>query len=944
VEQPTLPAPGASKPNDEQRIVDIVRVLAAEVGGPRAASAVSPTASLERDLGLGSLERVELLVRLEAGLGRDLADGFLLLDTPREIARALDATAPAADIIPAAVTVAPTAVPARRLDDVATLSDAFATRAELEPRQTHGWLVAAGVDHVVTHGAIWDGALRIARALSARGVRRGDRVAIMLPTGLDFLQAFAGTLAAGAVAVPLYPPARLDRIGEYLERQARILSNADSRILIAMPEAAPVSTVLRDMVPVLSEVVTADALRVAGSDATGVEPATAEPAGADDPALIQYTSGSTGDPRGVVLTHAAILSNIRAIGAAVDVRPTDVIVSWLPLYHDMGLIGAWLSATVWGIPIAMMSPLDFLQSPGRWLRAVDRYRGTLTAAPNFAFELCVKKARDQELAGLDLSSWRCALNGAEPVNAGTLDRFAQRFGPYGFRREALMPVYGLAECSVALSFPPRGRAPLIDRVEREPFETDGHALVARADDSTALSFVSVGRALPGYEIRVLDGASREAPDRTVGRIVFRGPSSMREYYRNPAATAAVMLAGGWIDTGDLGYRSGAELFVTGRLKDVIIKAGRNLVPQEIEDVAASVDGVRKGCVVAFGVADEASGTERLVILAESRSRGGADHDRIERAIRTQVATAVGVPPDTVVILQPGAVPKTPSGKIRRGASRTLYLEGGWSAHERGALALKARLVALAVPRTLRAAGRSTRRALYAAYLGAASALASVTLGPPIVVLLHALPAGRPVRVLSRIAARLLFAITGCRLAVRGRERLPRGGSMVLVSNHASYADIPALIAALPTSVTIVTMQEIDQWRFVGTFVRRGKHPTVDRWRAQQSVADSSAIAERVRAGGAVLFFPEGKLGTGDELGPLRLGAFETAIETGAAVVPVAIRGAHRVLRHGTRLPRPGPIEVTIGEPITPVGEGWRAVVDLRDRAAAALAVGLRAGG
>ena len=938
MEHPTRPAPGETRPDDEQRIVEIVRDLAVEVGGQRAAAAVSPTASLERDVGLGSLERVELLVRIEAGLGRDVADGFLSLDTPREIARALaGSTATRAPAPSVPVSRADTAV---RVDDAKTLDEILIRRAAAEPRRVHAYIDDGADSASVSYGALRDGAARIAAALAARGVRRGDRVAIMLPTGLDFLQSFAGTLLAGAVAVPLYPPARLDRIGEYLERQSRILANAGARILIAMPEATPVARVLRESVSELAEIITAGELRAAPPPGTGAPESPRQRLDSGDPALIQYTSGSTGDPRGVVLSHGAILANIRAISAGVDVRPTDVIVSWLPLYHDMGLIGAWLSAMVWGIPIALMSPLEFLQRPERWLRAIDRHRGTLTAAPNFAFELCVRKVRDESLDGLDLSTWRCALNGAEPVNAGTLDRFAQRFERYGFRREALMPVYGLAESAVALAFPPRSRVPVVDRIARDPFEQDGRATPAPASDASALEFVSVGHALPGHEIGIVDASGRAVGERVVGRLHFRGPSSMLAYHANPQATAAAILPDGWVDSGDLAYRAGAELFITGRIKDVIIKAGRNLVPQEIEDVAASVEGIRKGCVVAFGVADESRGTERLVILAESRLRGPDDHDRLEQAVRARVATEVGVPPDDVVIVAPGAVPKTPSGKIRRHAARAAYISGSPGARAGGSLALRARLVALALPRLAHRAARAVGRAAYAGYLTIASTVAGILLGPAIGLLLVALPRGRPVRTLSRIVSRIVVAVTACRVTIEGRERLPRRGPIVLVANHTSYADVPVLLAALPMDFVIVAMQEVLDWRVIGTFVRRSEHPTVVRGQAQRSVAGASAIEGLLRAGHSVLFFPEGRLGAGDELGPLRLGAFETAGATGAPIVPVAIVGAHRILPDGTRLPRPGRIDVRIGEPIVPEGEGWRAVVRLRDRAAAAIAEAL----
>lgn len=919
---------------DEERILEVVRELARETGGPRVASAATPTASLERDLGLGSLERVELLLRLESALGREVDDRFLLIDTVREIADALATEAPK-PLGPGAVAVsssARAAASALRLEEVQTLSDALRQRALAEPERVHVHLYEDSRTRPITYRELWDGAARIAGALVAgHGVRRGDTIAIMLPTGIDFLHAFMGVQAAGAVAVPLYPPWRLDRIGEYLLRQSRILANAECRVLISMREAVPLARMLRGGAPALHTIKTAEALRSAA------EPVTETLGSRGEPALIQYTSGSTGNPKGVLLTHANLLANIRAIAAGLELRGTDVGVSWLPLYHDMGLIGSWLCTLVYGIPLALMSPLLFLARPDRWLWAIHERRATLSAAPNFAYELCARKVRDEAIEGLDLSSWRCALNGSEPVSLGTVDRFARRFERYGFRSEALMPVYGLAESAVALSFPPVGRAPHIDRVAREPFERSGRAVAVAAGDAAALDFVSVGRALPEHEIRLVGEHGADVPERTVGRLVFRGPSCMTSYYRSPDATARVTFQTGWLESGDLAYRADGELYITGREKDLIIKGGRNLVPQEVEDISAAVAGIRRGCVAAFGLAEERSGTERLIVLAESRVTSDDERARLARDVTAGVAAALGVPPDDVRVVPPGTVPKTPSGKIRRGAARELYVAGRLSGAPRVPFKLRARLAMLAAARALRAIARRVARVIYAVYLSVASLLALALAGPAVWGLVRLLPSGRSVRMLGRLVSRLALTITGCRVTVEGRERLPRTGPVVLVANHTSYSDTPVLAAALPTDFVFVAMQEVLAWHLVGMFARRGHHPVVDRFDPQRSLTDAKEVIARLHAGQAVLYFPEGTFTAHSGLRPFRLGAFEAAVSTGAPVVPIALRGTRRTLRAGDCLPRPGQIHVWIGEPLRADGDGWHAAIALRDRAAASIA-------
>lgn len=923
-------APTVREDSGERRVMDAVRSLALELSGERAASAVSRTASLERDVGLGSLERVELLARLETIFQRELDDRFLLLDTPREMARALaDAPVRAGGVAPAILPPAPAS--AVSLQDVGTLVEALQRRAAAEPDRAHVLLRLDTGTQTVTYAQLWEGAGRIASGLAARGIRKGEPVAIMLPTGLDYLQSFMGVVVAGAVAVPLYPPARLDRLQEYLQRQSRILANAEARLLIAAPEAQPVARLLRSGAPALADSTTADALR------TAVAPEDLPAPSASDSALIQYTSGSTGDPKGVLLTHANLLANIRAIAAGIDLRPTDVAVSWLPLYHDMGLIGTWLNSMVQGLPLTLMSPLAFLARPERWLWAIHERRATLSAAPNFAYELCARKIAEDSIQGLDMSSWRCAANGSEPVSAATIDRFVRRFEPYGFRREAMTPMYGLAESSVALCFPPIGRAPRVDRVERQTFAREGRAVPAPADQPSPLTFVSVGRALEQHEIRVVDADGRDVAERVVGRVLFRGPSCMARYYRNAAATAQAVLPDGWIDSGDVAYLSDGELFVTGRVKDLIIKSGRNLVPQEIEEVVGSIHGIRKGCVAAFGLTDDRTGTERLIVLAESHARSAAERRRLEGEVVTQVTDAVGLPPDVVRVVPPGIVPKTPSGKVRRGAARDAFVAGRIRGAPHMPMRLRASLALGAASGAARTARRAALRAAQCAYLVVVWSLLLATAGPIVFLLMHTLPAGRAVRMLSRIVARIAFRVSGCRIVVEGLERLPRRGPLVLVTNHASYADVPALVAALPADTVIVAMKEILDWRLIGTFARRGKHPLVDRWHPAQSLADAAAIEERVRGGESVLFFAEGGFCRASGLRQFRLGAFEAAVATGAPVVPVALRGTRRLLPADTHMPHPGRVRVWIGEPLRADGVGWKAAVDLREKAAEAVA-------
>jgi 1-acyl-sn-glycerol-3-phosphate acyltransferase len=612
------------------------------------------------------------------------------------------------------------------------------------------------------------------------------------------------------------------------------------------------------------------------------------------------------------------------------VQPTDVGASWLPLYHDMGLIGTWLFCMHQGLPVDIQSPLSFLSRPERWLWAIHERRATLSPAPNFAYELCVRRIPDRAIEGLDLSSWRVALNGAEPVSPDTLERFAQRFAPYGFRREAMMPVYGLAENSVALAFPPVGREPRVTTIAREPFQNDGVA--TPSDAPNALRFVSVGTALPEHEIRLVDDAGGEVAEGRVGRLHFRGPSMTSGYYRQPEATAEMTREGGFLDSGDLAFALDGEIHIAGRSKDLIIKGGRNLVPQEVEEVVADVPGVRRGCVVAFGVPHATLGTESLVVVAETRTENATGRDALAAAVTERVTDAIGLPPDVVELVAPGTVPKTSSGKIQRQATRALYLAGTLGESPRTPLGPRVRLVTATAWAAISSRASVAWRVVFLGYLGVLVAALFAVFWPPAMLV----PGRRRTAAIGRFAARILARLGGARLEVEGLDKLPATGPVVIASNHAAYLDVPALLATLPRHVRIVAKKEVLGWPLIGPFVRKAGHLPVDRWDAQQGVADTSQIDAAPAQGDAVLFFPEGTFTETVGLRPFRLGAFKAAAERNVPVLPIALTGTRRWLRTWWA-PRPGPIRIWIGEAVQPEGEGWRAVVSLRDRVADAIA-------
>jgi 1-acyl-sn-glycerol-3-phosphate acyltransferase len=914
----------------ERDHTDIMLQLVAELAQdlrPRESqpARVALDSRLERDLGFDSLSRIELLTRIERRFGVALSEQvFTSVETPRDLLRLLSRgvaqRAPSARTVEAPISLEEaSAAP----DDTQTLVHVLEWHARQHPERPHVYLLEdSGKEWAMSYGELLEGAEEVAAGLQYAGLEPGQTAAIMLPTGRDYLLSFLAVLIAGGVPVPIYPPVRLAQIEDHLRRHVGILSNAGARILITVPEARPLARLLKAQVENLRHVVSVEQL-LAARDVLACPPLRG-----DDTAFLQYTSGSTAAPKGVVLTHKNLLSNIRVMGKALHVDSTDIFVSWLPMYHDMGLIGAWLGTLYHAVPLVLMSPLTFLARPSKWLWAIHRHRATLSAGPNFAYELCVRKIDDAEIEGLDLGSWRMAANGAEPVSAETVRAFTERFTPYGFRPEAMYPVYGLAECSVGLTFPPTGRGPVIDRIQREPFASEGRAIPATKDEAHAL-FVGCGYSLPEHEVRIVDATGSEIGDRQEGRLQFRGPSATSGYYGNQEATRR-LFDSEWLDSGDLAYTVDGEVYLTGRVKDVIIRAGRNIYPQELEEAIGNIAGIRRGCVAVFPAPDPASGSERVIVVAETREIESQMLDNLRARVINVTVDLVGMPPDDVLLAPPYSVLKTSSGKLRRAASRELYMQGKLGKRVRATWRQFARFAWVGMRPQLHRTHRLVADLFYAAYAWTLFAL----IAPAVWTLAALTPRRTWCWRLVGGASRLALRLTAGPLRVDGLQNLAPNEPCVLVVNHASYLDGVVLTAALPRPFTFVAKRELDKHFVSRIFLRRLGVQYVERFDKQRGADDARRTARIVRDGDSLIYFPEGTFVRMPGLLPFRMGAFIAATEAGVPVVPLTIRGTRAKLRADQWLPRRGAISVTISRPIHPRGKDWNAAIALRDAARA----------
>jgi 1-acyl-sn-glycerol-3-phosphate acyltransferase len=926
-----------STPDDLEKLTNtflmLIEDLVTELHADKTLSFVlNLDSSLDDDLGLDSLARIELISRIEQHFNVTLPQrDFAEAESPRDLLRSIinaqghKKTFPAKQVIERAVGKV-----GKLPHHATTLVDVLEWHLQHNPERLH--INILGDDNDVqglTYQQLWQGAQRVAAGLQQIGVQPGEAAAIMLPTGRDYFFSFFGILLTRAVPVPIYPPVRRSQLEDHLHRHSGILNNCVATVLITMPEAKVVARLLKSQVLSLREVVTVNDL--CSVSASYVHPSISP----DDIAFLQYTSGSTGNPKGVVLTHDNLLANIRAMGKAVAATPDDVFVSWLPLYHDMGLIGAWLGSMYFAMLLVVMSPLSFLSKPERWLWAIHQYRGTLSASPNFGFEFCLLRLEDEAIAGLDLSSWRLAFNGAEPVSADSIDGFIHRFQPLGFKAEAMMPVYGLAESSVGLAFPPLNRKPVIDRIKRDEFSHNGQAIPADLADKNALHFVACGHALPGHQIRIVDTNGEELPERQQGGLQFRGPSVTSGYYRNPEATKTLFI-GDWLDSGDLAYIAAGDVFITGRTKDVIIRAGRNVYPPEVEEAVGNIEGIRKGCVVAFAARDRHYATERLVILAETRITDQQTIKALKNQISEISSDLIGLPPDEVIIAPPHTVLKTSSGKVRRSACRDLY--------EKNQLSQTTRSFWLQLTRTaLQSALPLARRLLhefvnsiYAVYVWTLFLiLTSVTW---LTVML--LPTLKWRWRAAHGLARFLFFASGIKIVVNGHENLPPESQIsVYVANHSSYLDSFAVVASIPRNFSFIAKHELSKNFFTGAALKRIGTKFVERFDKLRSVHNAQDIASTKHLTQSLFFYPEGTFTRVSGLQNFHMGAFITAAITGMQVVPIAIRGTRSILRPGTWMPRRGRITFTVGKVITPAveveagtGSQWATAVKLREAA------------
>jgi|SRR5579859_324368 len=533
----------------------------------------------------------------------------------------------------------------------------------LQPRQP---------DQILSVRRLVRGAAAYASAYRAAGVQPGEVVVLILQHGEALVYAFWGALLAGAV--PSMMPFLTEKLApeKYRQELAALVAVTRPAAVATYPEFAPeVQGALPTGAPnSVRAVLTSDRVGLeAEPDLEGLPGLRQTP---DDLALLQHSSGTTGLQKGVALSHAAVLRQLDQYSAAIHLAETDVIVSWLPLYHDMGLIAGFVMPVACGVPLVLMSPFDWVRAPYRLLQAVSQYHGTLTWLPNFAFNFCAQKIRERDLPGVNLGSWRAVINCSEPMRWESHAAFLKRFAPLGLRPEALATCYAMAENVFAVTQGGIGAPVTVDTVDRRALIGDQVARPLEADGPEMARLLSAGRPLANVRVRVLDEQRRDLPERRVGEIALQSDCMLTGYYNRPDLTERAFFEGFYL-TGDLGYQAAGELYVTGRKKDLIIVGGKNVHPQDLEALAAEVSGVHPGRVVAFGVFDDEAGTEDVVLVAEADTELEEERQAIGDAVRLRINQGSDVAVRRVHVVGPRWVLKTSSGKVARAANREKYL-------------------------------------------------------------------------------------------------------------------------------------------------------------------------------------------------------------------------------------------------------------------------------
>jgi fatty-acyl-CoA synthase len=517
---------------------------------------------------------------------------------------------------------------------------------------------------------IHDEAARRGAHLAARGVQKGDRVAMVIPDGDEFVLSFLGAIFAGAVPVPIYPQLSFKNVETYHETVAHIARASGAKMLLTTSTTKPYVDPVLARVDTLGSIATVEEL---APPAPGVLDVTVTP---DDVAFLQFTSGSTSRPKGVVVTHGNLAWNSESFmihGLAKDSK-VDKGVSWLPLFHDMGLIGFVIGPLFTDIPVVFLPTASFVRAPRIWLDTIHKHRGTITYAPNFAYALVTKRIKDKDLADLDLSCVKIAGCGAEPIQGKALRDFAEKTKPAKFDPKAYLPSYGMAEATLAITFVRHSTGMKSDVIDPKAMQ-EGEAKPLAHDAPGATEIVDCGRPFPGHHVAIVDDETgAKLGDRQVGHIITRGPSVTSGYFQEPELTAAAWKKAFdgevWLHTGDLGYLADGDLYICGRIKDIIIIRGRNFYPTDIEWVVSELPGVRRGNVVAFGV--DVAGEEQLVICAEAFQSEAAG---LTEAITQAIAAQVGLSVHKVEIVPQGSLPRTSSGKPQRRKTKQMFLDG-----------------------------------------------------------------------------------------------------------------------------------------------------------------------------------------------------------------------------------------------------------------------------
>ena len=916
--------------NQSEILLKLIRHLVIELHPQRKKNIhVDLDSLLEHDLGFDSLSKVELLLRIKRTFAISLPDQvFIRAETPRDLLQAILTAQTQEQEITSKIELEEYELGEVESTphNVKTLNELLQWHQKNHPERIHVHLYGENNEpKKITYDMLLKSARSIAASLQQRSLNPGQTVAIMLPTSSDYLSSFYGILLAGGIPVPVYPPFRPSQFEDHMRRQAGILTNAQVVMMITVPEAQAAARLLKAQVQSLHSIVTPQELT------THHEHFSAPVVHAEDTAFLQYTSGSTGNPKGVVLTHAQLLANIRIMGEAVQAKSTDIFVSWLPLYHDMGLIGAWLGSLYHACPLALMSPLAFLTNPSRWFWMIHNHRATLSAAPNFAYGLCVSKLEDSDINGLDLSTWRFAFNGAEPVSPQTIKQFSKRFSAYGFKPEVMSPVYGLAEVGVGLAFPPLERGPIIDNIQTEPFMSYGKAIPAEESDSNSLEFVACGQPLSGYEIRIVDSRGRELPEREVGQLQFQGPSATNGYFRNPESSRE-LFDGDWLNSGDLAYVASGDIYLTSRTKDIIIRSGHNIYPYQTEDAIGEIPEIRKGCVAIIGSTDSITGTERIVVLAETRETDAVTLESIKRKITTVATDSLGMPPDEVFLGPPHTVLKTSSGKIRRAAMRDLFEKGEINKQDKAIWSQYLRLTLYSLIPRMRDMRKSLVDLGYAIY----AQFIFWLLAPLTWLLVSILPYKNFRWLVMHKSAKLLFFLCRIPIKTEGIKNIPKDQVCVFVANHASYLDGAVLLAALPIKLTFVAKQELELRFFSRVFLRHIGAIFVERFEQIKGIKGAQHAVQSIQSGHSLFFFPEGTFTRSPGLLPFRMGAFTTAATTNVPIVPISIHGTRSILRSDSWFPHHGIVSVVVTKPIKPQATDWKSAVDLRDKTRAVI--------